>query len=52
MSTNELVVECPCGVEIRSRDRIDLVSKVQQHASEVHDMNLDEEQIMDMAHPD
>lgn len=51
MSTAELVVECPCGVEIKSRDLSDLVSKVQQHATDVHDMHLDEEQVMEMAHP-
>lgn len=51
VSTSELIVECPCGVEIKSGDRSDLVAKVQQHATEVHDMHLDEEQILEMAHP-
>ena len=51
MSKIELVVNCPCGVEIRSDSRHELVVMVQQHAVDVHDMHLDEEQVMDMAHP-
>ena len=51
MSKTELVVTCPCGVEIRSDSRRELVVMVQEHAADVHDMHLDEEQVMDMAHP-
>lgn len=51
MSEAELVVECPCGVEIRSTDRQQLITLVQDHATSVHDMQLDGDQVMDMAHP-
>lgn len=51
MSSHELVVECPCGVEIRRPTMSELVTAVQQHAGEIHDMHLDEQQVADMARP-
>lgn len=46
-----LIVECPCGVTIREVKSDRLVAEVQEHARQVHDMDLDEAQIMAMAHP-
>lgn len=46
-----LVVECPCGVVLREESKERLVAEVQAHAREVHDMALDEDQVMDMARP-
>jgi hypothetical protein len=51
MSSHQLIVECPCGVVIREGSAATLVPAVQRHASEVHDMNLDDQQVLDMAHP-
>jgi predicted small metal-binding protein len=51
MSDHQLIVECPCGVVIRGESAASLVPAVQRHASEVHDMRLDDEQVLDMAHP-
>jgi predicted small metal-binding protein len=51
MSEHQLIVECPCGVVIRAASEASLVASVQSHASEVHDMRLDEQQILDMARP-
>ena len=42
------VVRCSCGVEMRGRDEGDLIRQVQQHAREVHDAVLSEEQVRDM----
>lgn len=47
----EKIVECPCGAAIRSADEDDLISQTQSHASEVHDMDLSREQVLEMAHP-
>jgi predicted small metal-binding protein len=42
------VVRCSCGVEMRSRDEADLIRRVQEHAREVHDAVLSEEQVRAM----
>ena len=42
------VVRCTCGVEIRDADEERLVSRVQQHAKESHDLTLDDEQVRAM----
>ena len=44
-------VSCDCGKVIREPDDDALVAAVQQHASEVHDMNLTREQVLAMAEP-
>jgi predicted small metal-binding protein len=47
----EKVVECPCGAMVRAADDEELVRQTQGHASEVHDMELSREQVLEMAHP-
>jgi predicted small metal-binding protein len=42
------VVRCSCGVEMRSRDEAELIRRVQEHAREVHDLALSEEQVRTM----
>ena len=45
------IIECPCGVTMEGHDDADVVSKAQEHATEVHDMTLTEEQALAMARP-
>ena len=45
-------VQCDCGFVARAEDDDTLVDVVQQHAREVHDMDLTREQVMDMAKPE
>jgi predicted small metal-binding protein len=42
------VVRCSCGVEMRSRDEGELIRRVQEHARQVHDVALSEEQVRAM----
>ena len=42
------VVRCTCGVEIRDADETRLVTRVQQHAREAHDLDLSDEQVRAM----
>ncbi len=42
------VVRCSCGAEVRSQDEADLIAKVQQHATEAHDLTLSDDQVRDM----
>lgn len=42
------IVRCSCGVEIRAQDESDLIRQVQEHAQEVHDMELSDEQVRAM----
>ena len=42
------VVRCSCGVEMRSRDEDELIRRVQEHAREVHDAALSDEQVRAM----
>jgi predicted small metal-binding protein len=42
------VVRCSCGVEMRGRDEGELIRRVQQHARDVHDAVLSEEQVRAM----
>jgi predicted small metal-binding protein len=42
------VVRCSCGVEMRSRDEGELIRQVQEHARDVHDVTLSEEQVRAM----
>jgi predicted small metal-binding protein len=39
------VVRCTCGVEIRDADEARLIGKVQSHAREAHDLDMNEEQV-------
>ena len=47
----EKIVECPCGAQVRASDDEALVTQTQGHASEVHDMELSREQVLEMARP-
>lgn len=42
------VVRCNCGMEIRDTDEKSLISSVQKHAVEAHDLNLSAEQVRSM----
>jgi predicted small metal-binding protein len=42
------VVRCSCGLEMRGRDEGELILRVQEHAREVHDAALSEEQVRAM----
>ena len=44
-------VSCDCGKIIRERNDDQLVEVVQQHAREVHGMDLTREQVLAMAEP-
>lgn len=45
------VIECPCGALLRSDEPEDVVRQARQHAREVHEMDLSEEQARSMARP-
>jgi len=47
----EKVVECPCGAVVRAAEDDELITQVQSHASEVHDMDMSREQVLEMARP-
>ena len=42
---------CECGVVIRGKDDDDLVRQAQQHARDVHKMEITREQVLAMARP-
>jgi predicted small metal-binding protein len=42
------VVRCSCGVEMRGQDEGELIRRVQEHARDVHDVALSEEQVRAM----
>jgi predicted small metal-binding protein len=44
-------VKCDCGKTIREDSDDRLVESVQEHAKEVHGMDLTREQVMGMARP-
>lgn len=44
-------VSCDCGKIIREPSDDQLISSVQKHAKEVHDMELSREQVLSMAEP-
>ena len=46
------VVQCDCGFVAREGSDEELISKVQQHAQEVHNMDLSREQVLAMAKPE
>jgi predicted small metal-binding protein len=47
----EKVIQRPCGTSLRAKDEDELVSKAQQHAKELHGMELTREQAFAMAKP-
>jgi len=42
-------VHCPCGVVIRADDEAALIAAAQQHAREVHRLDLSPAQVLAMA---
>lgn len=42
------VVHCMCGLHLRDADERRLIARVQQHAKEAHDLDLNEEQVRAM----
>ena len=46
------IVRCPCGTVVRARDEESLVAQAQQHARDVHAMELTREQVLAMASPE
>lgn len=50
-TTMEKVITCSCGVAIRGTDEDEMVATAQQHAREVHDMDLGRDQAEAMIQP-
>ncbi len=46
------IIRCPCGTVVRARDEESLVAQAQQHARDVHAMELTREQALAMASPE
>jgi predicted small metal-binding protein len=46
------IINCPCGFIVRAETDEQLVAKAQQHAKEVHQMELTREQALAMASPE
>ena len=47
----EKVINCPCGFVVKAETDDQLVVKAQQHAKDVHQMDLTREQALAMARP-
>ncbi len=47
----EKVINCPCGYLVTGSSDDDLVTKAQEHARQVHQMELSREQALAMARP-
>ena len=45
------IIQCDCGYVARGETDDELVADAQQHAREVHDMELTREQVLAMAQP-
>ena len=45
------VINCPCGAIVRGDSDEDVVKKAQQHAKDVHQMDLSREQALAMVRP-
>lgn len=43
------IMQCDCGVVVRGETDDELVTNVQKHAREVHDMEITREQVLAMA---
>lgn len=48
---SEKKVSCDCGKVIRGKSDQELVTAVQEHAQQVHNMTLSNEQVLAMAEP-
>ena len=51
MNMTEKKVACDCGKTLRATSDEQLVSDVQKHAKDVHNMNLTRDQVLAMAEP-
>ena len=47
----EKVINCPCGYVVKGDTDDELVVRAQQHAKDVHQMELSREQALAMARP-
>ena len=47
----EKVINCPCGFVVKAETEDQLVVRAQEHAKEVHQMELSREQALSMAKP-
>lgn len=47
----EKIITCPCGFVLKADSDDQVVAKAQQHAKEVHQMDLSREQALAMARP-
>jgi predicted small metal-binding protein len=47
----EKVINCPCGFVVKGETDDQIVSKAQNHAKEVHQMDLTRDQALSMAKP-
>jgi predicted small metal-binding protein len=45
------VINCPCGFVLKGHSDDDVVQKAQEHAKQVHQMELSREQALAMAKP-
>ena len=45
------LINCPCGFVVKADSDDQLVAKAQQHAREVHQMELSREQALAMSRP-
>ena len=43
------IMQCDCGYVVRGKTDDEIVAKVQEHAREVHDMEITREQVLAMA---
>ena len=46
------IINCPCGFIVKAENDEQLVSKAQEHAKQVHQMDLTREQALAMARPE
>jgi predicted small metal-binding protein len=47
----EKVITCPCGFVVAGSTEDELVARAQEHAKQVHQMDLSREQALAMAKP-
>jgi predicted small metal-binding protein len=47
--TDDKVLRCDCGFEVRARDEAGLVAQVQQHALSAHAMQFSSEEVLQLA---
>jgi predicted small metal-binding protein len=45
------VINCPCGYIVKGETENELITRAQQHAKQVHQMDLSREQALAMAKP-